>query len=150
MTIGPFKGEHRWLSNFWEKPIQFDGQLYPTTEHFYQSLKTLDPVLREAIINAPTPGHAKRAGSAVIPRSDWDASKTSFMLRATVLKFTQNSGLAQRLESTGTEPLIEFNEWHDNFWGDCTCEECSDTVGENHLGRILMEVRDLLMKLTND
>ena len=32
--------------------------------------------------------------------------------------------------------LIEGNEWGDTFWGTC------DGIGENHLGKILMRIRN--------
>jgi len=37
--------------------------------------------------------------------------------------------------------------WHDKFWGICICTKCANK-GENHLGKILMEVREEL-KLSN-
>lgn len=52
-------------------------------------------------------------------------------------KFTQNPILAQRLLDTGEARIAEGNYWGDLFWGvdDVTGE------GENHLGRLLMELR---------
>ncbi len=146
MTIGPFKGEHRWLSNFWGATIRYENRLFDTTEHLYQSSKTLDPVLSMAIAEARTPGDAKRAGSLITIRDDWDTDKVPAMSLATLLKFTQHPELALDLLNTGDEDLVEFNEWHDNFWGDCTCEACSGIVGENHLGKILMETRDIIRR----
>ena len=40
-----------------------------------------------------------------------------------------------------TSELVEKNNWHDNFWGDCTCLRCY-RIGENHLGKLWMELRD--------
>jgi predicted NAD-dependent protein-ADP-ribosyltransferase YbiA (DUF1768 family) len=37
--------------------------------------------------------------------------------------------------------IVESNNWHDNYWGDCTCLRCY-RIGENHLGKILMRLRD--------
>ena len=56
-------------------------------------------------------------------------------------KFYQNPELLQKLIDTGDEELVEGNTWHDNFWGNCTCEKCRDIPGENHLGKILMDIR---------
>ena len=55
-------------------------------------------------------------------------------------KFTQNFDLKQKLLHTGNEKLIEGNSWHDYIWG----MNFSCTIGENNLGKILMEVRDEL------
>lgn len=50
-------------------------------------------------------------------------------------KFTQNKELAKRLKATGDKTLIEGNYWHDTYWGVC------EGVGENYLGKILMNLR---------
>ena len=62
------------------------------------------------------------------------------MARVIRLKFTQHPVLAARLLQTGEEELIEGNTWNDRFWGQC------QGVGENHLGRLLMELRTALRK----
>jgi len=64
------------------------------------------------------------------------------MERVVRTKFDQNPLLAKKLLTTYPRELIEKNHWHDNFWGACTCNRCS--VGKNHLGRILMQVRSNL------
>ena len=46
--------------------------------------------------------------------------------------------LRAKLLATGDAELIEGNYWHDTFWGMCNGK------GENHLGRLLMEVRSEL------
>ena len=50
-------------------------------------------------------------------------------------KFTQNPNLAQLLIETGDATLIEGNNWDDVVWGVC------NGVGENRLGKILMQIR---------
>jgi len=50
-----------------------------------------------------------------------------------------------RLLQTGDAKLVLNNKWNDKFWGVCR------GVGENWLGKILMEVRDELRKqLSNE
>ena len=44
--------------------------------------------------------------------------------------------MASRLINTGDAILIEGNTWGDTYWGVC------DGVGENRLGKLLMEVRE--------
>ena len=53
-------------------------------------------------------------------------------------KVYQNDDLADCLVDTGDQPLIEGNTWGDRFWGVC------GGTGMNHLGRLLMEVREEL------
>ena len=50
--------------------------------------------------------------------------------------------LKDMLKATGTAVLIEGNRWHDNRWGACNCEKCKEKEHENHLGKILMEIRE--------
>ena len=57
------------------------------------------------------------------------------------LKFEVNPFLANILIDTGNVPIIEGNHWHDNFWGECYCDQCAHIAGTNYLGHILMEVR---------
>lgn len=144
-----FQGEYRWLSNFWPAPIMYMGlvakeqQVYPTAEHLYQALKTIDPREREAIRTAATPGAAKRLGKTVTMRPSWDRKKDGFMDKVTSLKYGQNPALAQLLIDTGDAELIEANTWHDTYWGVCTCPK-HNGAGENMLGKILMDERFLL------
>lgn len=36
---------------------------------------------------------------------------------------------------------IEENEWHDQFWGNCSCDQHVTTPGTNMLGELLMSLR---------
>jgi predicted NAD-dependent protein-ADP-ribosyltransferase YbiA (DUF1768 family) len=65
------------------------------------------------------------------------------MMRGLRLKF-QDPKLRAMLLATGNEELIEGNTWHDNTWGDCSCDACKDIEGKNMLGKLLMKVRDEL------
>jgi ribA/ribD-fused uncharacterized protein len=98
----------------------------------------------EEIRKAPTPGEAKRMGNRVILRSDWEDVKVDIMTEIVFRKFTQNEKLKKKLLATGDMELVEGNYWHDNIWGDCYCDKCKSTNGQNILGIILMEVRELL------
>ena len=67
-------------------------------------------------------------------RPDWDQVKVSVMLGLLRMKFA-DAGLRNMLLSTGNQELIEDNDWFDTFWGVC------NGVGENQLGKLLMQVR---------
>jgi ribA/ribD-fused uncharacterized protein len=136
-TIDSFSGSYRFLSNFWLIPIRLGGVVYPSTEHAYQAAKTLDNEARAAIAAEPSPGRAKRLGSAVALRDDWEAIKVDVMLACLRQKFSRPD-LREKLLSTGDTVLVEGNHWGDTFWGVCR------GVGENTLGRLLMQVRDEL------
>jgi ribA/ribD-fused uncharacterized protein len=132
--IGPFSGAFRFLSNFFPSPIEFEGLTYPTVEHAFQAAKTLKHAERERIRQLASPGEAKRAGRRVALRPDRDQIKLRLMKQLIQQKFT-DPALHSRLLKTYPRALVEENNWGDQFWGVC------GGVGENHLGRILMEVR---------
>lgn len=138
--IVEFDGEYAFLSNFYDSPIFYEGITYPTNEHFFQAMKTLDPAERQKIASAKTPGLAKRMGRNVQLRPDWEKVKVDVMRTGLMLKFT-DAALAEKLLATGDEELVEGNWWHDNTWGNCHCTECSRKGGRNLLGMLLMELR---------
>lgn len=135
--ISEFKGNYRFLSNFWHASIVFEGVTYPTTEHAYQAAKTLDMTKRQEIAQLSTPGEAKKAGRSVDLRDDWEDVKLGIMEVINEAKF-QYPDLRDKLLATGDRQLVEGNTWGDRFWGVC------DGEGENHLGHILMNIRKRL------
>ena len=139
--IDKFEGEYAFLSNFYEHPIQYNGITYPTNEHFFQAMKSLKEEERKMIAAAPTPRAAKCLGRAITLRSDWELIKYDMMLLGLRLKFCDKE-LRSKLRATGDEILIEGNWWHDNTWGDCSCEQCKYVHGRNELGKLLMQVRN--------
>lgn len=145
--IDCFDGDYAFLSNFYPSDIKgFDKTniLYPTVEHAFQAMKTVDINERIKIAAADTPGKAKRLGKKVALRENWDSIKGKYMYSLVYIKFSQNPYLKELLIQTGDAELIEGNAWHDNYWGNCTCEKCKSIEGRNHLGKILMQVRKQL------
>lgn len=147
MIISKFDGEYAFLSNFYPSPFVFkegeDEFVAKTVEHYFQYAKT--PSMEEGIwiLNAATPGEAKRLGRKSYLRKDWEEVKEDVMLFALREKFS-NPELRKKLLATGDATLIEGNYWHDNYWGVCTCENCvsNGIVGRNRLGTLLMKVRE--------
>ena len=138
MPITSFQGEYRWLSNFWPAPIvDYEGIQWPSVEHAYQAAKATNQEDKERIRNAKTPGEAKRLGKIVDHDSRFTYRRLIIMHDLVYLKFIQDLGLQQKLLDTGEEMLIEGNYWHDNFWGQCQCQNCN--IGQNHLVRFSCE-----------
>lgn len=147
-SIEGFKGEWSFLSNFYPCEIQCDGLIYKSVEHFYVAMKFNNDQIfngkhysvgdfREMISLTPSPGLVKKIGQKIIIRSDWDVRKLGFMNWAIREKF-KDINLLELLLSTGDMNIIETNNWGDTFWGVCNGR------GKNHLGKILMKVRDEL------
>jgi len=135
-----FENEYAFLSNFYPSPIEFLGQTCPTAEHFFQALKAEKWEDAISIIQAPTPGLAKKMGRKVTMRKDWEDVKVKMMCMVVKQKFVQNPELAKKLIDLPDEKIIETNYWGDTFWGVC------EGKGRNWLGKILMEVRSYLRK----
>jgi ribA/ribD-fused uncharacterized protein len=132
-----FRGKFYFLSNFY--PVNVYG--YPSVEHAYQAAKTLDKALRAEIKACKTPAEAKRLGGKLNLRPDWEEIKLEVMETLLKRKF-ENPQLRSKLLETGSEPLVEENTWHDNFWGCCQCSKCGFGLeGANHLGKLLMNIR---------
>lgn len=146
--IDKFQGRWRFLSNFYPCEIEYQGIKYPSVEHYYVAMKVNDEQLingryytpadfREMISKVELPAVAKKIGQLVKLRRDWDDKKIEFMNWAIREKF-KSKELSEMLLSTGDMELIEGNSWNDTFWGVCNGK------GKNHLGKILMEVRNEL------
>jgi ribA/ribD-fused uncharacterized protein len=114
------------------------GDNYPSLEHAYQAAKTIrhtDRFFFQELIT--TAGEAKRAGRRLKIRDDWESVKLDVMLTLLREKFKQPK-FKSLLLSTDNEELVEGNTWGDTFWGVCNGK------GENHLGKLLMKVREEL------
>jgi ribA/ribD-fused uncharacterized protein len=119
----------------------YEGVFYAYAENAFQAAKTLDPSQRQQF-SYLQPAKAKRLGSRIALRPDWEEVKAGIMLEIVRAKFAQNPLLKEKLLKTGSEELIEGNAWHDNFWGVCMCDQCRGKKGKNTLGKILMQVRE--------
>lgn len=141
--INKFDGQYAFLSNFYDSMICHEYIFYPTVEHYFQAMKSTDLKIRKWIADAPTPGEAKRRGRAIQLRPDWEEVKEQVMLDGLRLKF-KIPALREMLLETRSSELIEGNYWHDNTWGNCSCDKCKDIEGKNMLGKLLMKVRSEL------
>lgn len=133
-----FKGPYRFLSNFWLCNIMLDGLWFPSVENAYQAAKSYDREYRCALMDL-SPSNAKAAGRKVKLRGDWEANKNEVMYFLLVQKF-RYPDLRQALLATGDAYLEETNFHGDQYWGVCK------GVGANHLGIMLMQVRDEIVK----
>lgn len=137
--INSFKGQYSFLSNFYPVQVEIEGIVYPSVEHAYVAMKTMDIELRKQISLVETAGKVKRMGRTLNIRSDWDHIKLPVMFGLLRLKF-QKPELKLLLISTGDSHLEEGNWWGDTFWGVCK------GVGENNLGKLLMRVRQEIIQ----
>ena len=136
-------GDHRFLRNDYPCEIEVGGIKYPTVEHAFQAVKLLDRKQQESIATSCL----SDAMSIGRDRNneiwdDWDDGRSlrvmEFLVRQ---KFFTSEELEDQLVETGGKP-IEMQRPGDSYWG-----VGDDGDGENHLGQILMHVRDELQML---
>lgn len=140
-SIDSFSGGYAYLSNFHPCVVVHQGLQYPSAEHAYQAAKVARKDRGPFRDQALTAGQAKRLGQRVACRGDWDEARLWVMREVVLDKFTRHSQLGLMLAFTVDSDLVEGNNWGDEFWGRVGGR------GLNHLGRILEEVRELLVDL---
>ncbi len=70
-------------------------------------------------------------------RSDWDAVKQDVLKKVLLAKFQQHDEIRETLLFTGNRVI--FRHAKDDYWADKM-----DGTGQNHIGKILMVVREEL------
>jgi predicted NAD-dependent protein-ADP-ribosyltransferase YbiA (DUF1768 family) len=103
-------------------------------------LRTCSP--REAIV------YARDNPDGQSSPEDWDERKLYVMRDLLIQKFDPelNPENYEKLLETGDKYLEETNYWEDVYWGVHKTGAAEAGVGENHLGKLLMEIRDTLVK----
>ncbi len=143
--ISFFDGDYSFLSNFHPCEVGFvfehggevQEYVFNSTESAFQAMKC--PSRAKEFVNL-NPSQAKRLGRKVQLRPDWELFKLEAMKICLVSKFGYHKELADKLLATGDRDLVEGNYWNDEFWG------VSWKGGQNHLGKLLMEVREGIRK----
>ncbi len=134
------RSEYGCFSNFSQHGLELEGVWWPTTEHYFQAQKFAGTPHVEQIRQAKSPKEAANMGrDRTRPlRPDWETVKDDIMRRAVLKKFQTHEDIRDILLGTGDEGLVE-NAPDDYYWG---CGK--DGSGQNKLGQILMEVREIL------
>ena len=131
------------FSNFYPSKMIIDGKEYQTVEHYYQSMKFKGTEFEEKIRLQPYPMKAKLFAYSEEAKKhfnfdEWENKKVLVMRKALIHKF-KIERFRNLLISTKDAEIIEYSE-RDKFWGQ------KDGVGENKLGRMLMYLRDKIIK----
>ncbi len=135
--INKFRSVFFFLSNFYMAPVTYNGQQFTNSEAAFQAQKCKYEKDKEQFLQLD-PSAAKKLGYKVVIRDDWEEVKVSIMKDIVTAKFTQNPVLKDKLLATEDAYLEEGNDWGDKTWGTV------NGVGKNYLGKILMEVREIL------
>lgn len=131
-----------WFSNMLEmdEPFVEDGIEYKTSENYYQAMKFYpDRELMEWMASLD-PKRSKKIARGLGIREDWDDVKLEVMEKILLFKFALGTTWAEKLLRTGDEEIVELNNWQDVYWG----YDVNLNKGQNHLGKILMKIRNQL------
>lgn len=137
--IYEFRGDFNWLSNFYSCKVKYKGYEFGSVEQAYMFAKndTCDDWLKFCQTNSP--GICKQQSKLIKIREDWDSVKLNIMEYLLEQKFNQDP-FKSKLIATGNRNIIEGNYWGDSFWG--VDLNLNPNYGENHLGRIIMKIRE--------
>lgn len=136
-TITRFKGEYDYLSNRYPCRIVWEGLEYRSAEAAFQASKCKDEKERKVFAGCST-DKAVLKGKDLTPYPGWEEAQISIMGSILQAKFEQNPVLMRKLLETGSSILVNGNNKQETFWG----IDLYSWIGENHLGRIIMNIRD--------
>lgn len=151
---------YQYMSIFTKTPFEFNLELknrymirtnietnlfghYHSSEQLYQSLRCRDSEVLKKILSSPN-AYAVRQ----IAKYNWrgsgngyfdDKNKIKYMHDANLIKFS-SPDLKNLLLLTKDEDIVNDLKYPDLFWG------VHNGVGQNNLGKILMDIREFFIK----
>jgi ribA/ribD-fused uncharacterized protein len=133
-------------------PLQVCGRRILTSEALYQACRFPHmPDIQELIVDQSSPMTAKMKSKPYRSqsRADWDAVRVTIMRWCLRVKLAQNfKSFSRLLRETGDRPIVEESR-KDDFWG--AKPSTPDRLeGKNVLGRLLMELRQLVLATADD
>lgn len=129
-------------------PLQINGVRILTTEALYQACRFPHmPEIQREIIGQHSPMIAKMKSKPYRndSRPDWDDVRYKVMRWCLRVKLAQNyEEFGRLLLATRDRPIVEQSR-KDDYWGARLADEPGETlIGQNVLGRLLMELREKL------
>jgi ribA/ribD-fused uncharacterized protein len=129
-------------------PLQVNGVRILTTEALYQACRFPHlPQVQKEIIGQHSPMTAKMKSKPhrKNSRSDWDDVRYRIMRWCLRVKLAQNYEEFGRLLLATRDRAIVEQSRKDDYWGAKLTDDLGETlVGQNVLGRLLMELREKL------
>jgi ribA/ribD-fused uncharacterized protein len=149
--------DNGWLSCMSAYPITYNGERFRTIEALFHWLRFQGhPNIQKEILEQKSPLAAKmkaRKNSSLLNRGElWDEAPDDIprMKECLQLKLTQHPELQDKLIKTGSAVIIEDSTPHPResarFWG--MVYRDGIWVGKNILGKLWMELREELKKVT--
>lgn len=144
------------FSNWHKSSFVHNGVTYSCAEQYMMHMKALafdDVEVAALIMETNEPRHHKMLGREVrnFDASTWSAICKEVMVDGLVSKFLQNPNCLEALLASGETILVEASPY-DKIWGigmlesDPNATDQTKWLGQNLLGFVLMEVRDVIRR----
>lgn len=145
------QGQEDPLSNFYSTKIPFLGMNFRSTEHLYQFLKAVyckDTKIADKILWERSAANVKKFGNQLNQKfpekiKEWDIIKINIMKDLINLKAKVCTTFKNKLIYSYPRPIT--HNIPDKFWGSYHLNKDRRSQGENHFGKILMQVRQELI-----
>ena len=147
--ITNFRDGFMFLSPFAKETININGVRFPTVIGAHYG--TLHPNFEHVFIDLENPKVAQvTAMNLGLCRDDEQA--VANMRKVLLARYAEpkedsfrgNPARDGLLSTKGLE-IVQANHNHENVWGSCCCKDC-DGKGQNLYGKMLMEIRDMLLR----
>lgn len=158
----PYDTKMHSVNNVKPLTIKAFGKTFPTSEHLFMYIKAKtfnDEESAQKILKVKRPEQAKLLGRKVknFDKEIWDKECHDAMFLAVYSKFSQHEDLKKYLlqDKFNDKQFVEGSTY-DIIWGiglhwrDKNADDEKNWRGENKLGKILNEVRELLIKENNN
>lgn len=137
-----YEHEYYVFSNFSSFTLERKGVVWMTSEHAYHAERFTDETMKQAIASMRSAHDAFTYAQVnkSLQRSDWNEVKLGIMKEILHAKVAQHPYVLKKLLESGDRELVE-DSWRDDFWGWGPNKD-----GQNHLGKLWMEVREEVRK----
>ena len=126
------------LSGESNHPINIDGVVWPTVEHYYQAARFSNPAIRDRIRGMATTQLAIKESQVYRHTAvkDWTRIRLGCLTDAFRAMFSQHDECRKHLLETGGAELYQLG-LYDDYWG-----FDRNGRGQNQLGAVLAKLRD--------
>ncbi|KAL8424457.1 hypothetical protein Efla_001059 [Eimeria flavescens] len=138
--IDSFTGEFKFLSLDYPSLIFFQGRFFPSARHALLAAK--HPKAVDELASIEDMKELKQLAKTKEEDPDWPRYRLKWMELIQRDKFRRNADIREKLRQTGGRELVWLNTG-DSFFGQTGLNR-----GQNHLGRILMEIRQNILEDT--
>ena len=154
-TDGPtlaFASRFSGFSNLFPNPVEIEGKVYPSTEHYYQYQKCLaagDHETASEVLLSPEPEDAMAIGQRVRRTNKWYQNEGKELMKKALRAKFREGKMKQKFIATGRVVIVEATR--NQTWGTGVPFTSNDVLnprsfsGQNLMGVSLMEVRSELV-----